>query len=199
MEIRYEVSTSADLDEIVMLHNQYLNCGDGIRLYIEKSLASEGVIALKALNEAGAIVGILIYTQGIALSNGHGEIREQITGIVKSALVYTGDAILVVHEMRRLGISDKLMEMAREQIIQKARTLRKEEVYVLHELWVYANSKDIPANRVVEKVYGVTHDLGIFEGFYVNFHKRGFICPICGERCVCSARLILSRVFCEDA
>ena len=192
--IRYDISTMADLDEIVALHDQYLNFGDGVRPYIEESLDSTGVIALKAIDESGNIAGLIIYTQGIALSGGHPDLCEKIKEITKSALVYTGDAFLVVREMRHLGIADALCKMALKEFKKKASDLG-ETVYLLHELWVYKNmEKVIPAERVVNDVYGVTHDLGIYEDFYRDFHLKGFICPICGPCCICSAKLLLCGI-----
>jgi hypothetical protein len=90
---------AADLDELVRLHSEYLNYGDGIRPHFEETLADPSVIGLKAV-AGGEIAGILIYTQGISLSGGHEDLCSDIRRRTHGELVYTGDAVVVRSEYR---------------------------------------------------------------------------------------------------
>ena len=68
----------------------------------------------------------------------------------------------------------------------------KGAAYVLYELWVHPDGR-IPAHHTVER-YEHVLDLGLHRQFYADFNHFGYYCPICGEKCRCSARLYLCRV-----
>jgi len=175
----------ADLEELIRLHAQYLNYGDGIYAHFQAALADQRTVAVKCVH-AGRMVGLDIYTRGIALSGGHPDLCAQVRALAGDAVVYTGDALLVVPEYRGRGIDRAMLEASRERLRQQGAT------YVLYELWVHPDGR-VPARHTVER-YAQVIDLGLHRDFYVDFDHYGYFCPICGEKCRCSAHLYLCRV-----
>ena len=180
-----ERMTLCDLDELISLHEEYLNYGDGIRPHFETILRDPDSIALKYMLD-GKMAGLFIYTKGIALSGGHDEIRAQLEELSAGKTVYTGDAVLVKSEYRKLGIADKLCAA----MIQELR--RRDAELAVHEFWVYPDGY-IPASRMFE-VFDTNIFIGRFVNFYRNFHHFGYICPICGKECVCAAEIYLAEI-----
>jgi len=174
-----------DLDELVALHAQYLNYGSGIYHHFQQVLSDPDTVAVKCVHN-GRIIGLDIYTRGVALSGGHAELCAEIRGIAADEVVYTGDALLVVPEFRRQGLDRAMLNACREQLRERC------AIYVLYELWVHPDGS-IPAHHTVEH-YEQKIDLGLHPNFYVDFDHYGYFCPICGGKCKCSAQLYLCRV-----
>jgi GNAT superfamily N-acetyltransferase len=177
--------THADMDELVLLHSIYLNYGEGIRPHFESILNNPKTVALKYVYQ-NEIVGVLIYTEGIALSGEHHDLEKDIRKKAGDQIVYTGDAVLVKKDYRSMNIAAALYEEAVTELRGQGASL------VLHELWVYPDGK-IPAQKVLNH-YSAHQFLGQFEGFYKDFYHYGYVCPICGEHCICAATLYLSEV-----
>ena len=79
----------ADLEELIRLHAQYLNYGDGIYAHFQAALADQRTVAVKCVH-AGRMVGLDIYTRGIALSGGHPDLCAQVRALAGDAVVLQG-------------------------------------------------------------------------------------------------------------
>jgi len=64
------------------------------------------------------------------------------------------------------------------------------------EFWVHPDGS-IPAKRM-SGVFDKNIFLGRFENFYRDFHHFGYICPMCGKKCVCAAEIYLAEIPEED-
>jgi GNAT superfamily N-acetyltransferase len=177
--------TMADLDELVKLHGKYLNYGEGIRPHFESMLKKESTIALKYVID-GEMAGLVVYVEGIYFSGGHEDLYARAREMTGDDLTYTGDALLVKNEYRRMGISKALYA----RLVEELR--RKKVVYTVNELWVYPDGS-VPAKGAL-KAFGESVYLGHFENFYRDFHHYGYVCPICGKDCICSAMVYLCKV-----
>ena len=175
----------SDLRELVDLHAQFLNYGTGIQAHFEAVLQDPASVAVKAVL-GGKIVGLDIYTRGIALSGGHQALCERIRALTGDATVYTGDALLVVPNCRGQRLDERMLRVCRKMMAQRG------AAYVLYELWVHPDGR-MPAHRTVER-YERVLELGFYRSFYVDFDHYGYLCPLCGAKCRCSARLYLCRV-----
>jgi hypothetical protein len=175
-----------DIFTLVELHSIYLNYGNGILPHFAPVLRDAESVCLKYVSENGEIGGLLVYVKGIELSCGHSDIRDWVKKMTGDALTYTCDAVLLRPRFRGGAISMLLYERAREELF------RKGVKYVLHELWVWPDGT-IPARRLPE-IFSGTEDLGVFENFYKDSDRYGYLCPICEGKCVCSAHLYLSKV-----
>lgn len=182
--------TLDDLDDLVELHGEYLNYGEGVRPHCEAVLKQEGSIALKYVID-GSIAGLIMFTEGIDLSGGHPELVQKAAAMAKGRPVYTGDAVLVRIRYRRRHIARALMDRARAEM------RRRGAAFVLLELWVLPDGK-VPAAPLVE-TFSWAYYLGKHKNFYEDFYHYGYACPICGESCVCSAQLYLCSLEEEDA
>ena len=114
------------------------------------------------------------------------DLCEQVRMLAGDAVVYTGDALLVVPEFRKQGVDRAMLEACRARLRERGAT------YVLYELWVHPDGR-VPARHTVER-YRQVIDLGLHRDFYVDFDHYGYYCPICGQKCKCSAHLYLCRV-----
>ncbi|WRS28985.1 hypothetical protein U6B65_14915 (plasmid) [Oscillospiraceae bacterium MB08-C2-2] len=174
-----------DMDELVRLHSEYINYGSGVRPHFERAIEDPFTIALKYEVE-GEIAGIMVYTKGIFFSGSHEELRQKILTITGGESCYTGDAALVRKKFRHMGVSSGLCAYSREAMLAQG------GVYVVHELWVHPSGK-VPARRLVPR-FGETCCLGQYKDFYRDFYHYGYICPLCGKDCRCSAELYLSKM-----
>ena len=184
-EWKIETLRMEDLPELTRLHAAYLNYGEGIEKHFHAVLADPETVAVKC-SVNGEMIGLDIYTWGIALSGGHAALCAQIAELAGNATVYTGDALLVVPMWRRRGVDEAMLEACRQRLRERGAE------YALYELWVHPDGR-IPAHRTVER-YEHVMDLGLHRQFYTNFDHFGYYCPICGEKCRCSAHLYLCRV-----
>ena len=177
--------TAGDLDTLVKLHEEYINYGEGIRPHFDKLLRDPESVAMKYSLD-GEIIGIDIFMRGVMLSNdGHG-IAERITQLANGKKIYTADAVLVKREHRKTGVADRLCAATLGEM------RRRGVQYILYELWVYPNGY-VPARRLVE-VFEKKTFLGRYENFYRDFHHFGYVCPVCGEGCVCGAEVYLAEL-----
>jgi GNAT superfamily N-acetyltransferase len=177
--------TLNDLTQLVELHCKYLNYGEGIRPHFESALRDEATIALKYVMD-GEILGIVIYTKGITFSGGHPELCRRVQQLTGGELTYTGDALLVREEHRGKGIPQKLYCTLVEE-------LRQQKVcYTVNELWVYPDGR-IPARGVI-RTLGDALYIGHYDNFYKDFYHYGYVCPICGRDCICSADIYLCKI-----
>ena len=177
-----------DLDELVQLHGKYLNNGLGLRSHFEEVLRNPSTIGLKYLIK-GEIAGLLVYVKGIHVSGGEGkhkEIQNHIKMLTNGKNVYTGDALLVCENYRKLGISEKLYAALITEMRQRKVDL------ALNELWVYPDGK-IPAMKNM-KVFSKNTFIGRYENFYRRSECFDYVCPVCTEDCVCAAEIYLSEI-----
>jgi GNAT superfamily N-acetyltransferase len=182
---RISPMAAADINELVRLHEMYLNFGEGVRAHFAQVLADPASVAVKC-EAQGRMIGLDIYTRGIALSGGHEELCARVRTLAGEATVYTGDALLVVPAWRGKGVSALMLAESRRLLAARG------AVYVLYELWVHPDGQ-MPARHTVGQYADVT-DLGLHEHFYVDFDHYGYYCPICGDKCRCGAHLYLCRV-----
>ena len=174
-----------DIGELVRLHEQYLNYGDGIRPHFEEILRDPESVALK-YRIGGEMAGLFIYTKGIALSGNHAETAARIAKLCEGKNVYTGDAVLVKKEYRSLGVTRKLCTAMIKELRRRGAQL------AVHEFWVHPDGH-IPARKMF-KAFTKNTFIGHFENFYRDFHHFGYICPICGKECVCAAEIYLAEI-----
>jgi hypothetical protein len=186
MSGRVERLLPDDISALVELHAVYLDYGDGVAPHFAAVLRNAENVCLKYVSENGEMGGLIVYVKGIELSGGHRDLRERIEEMTGGAPTYACDAVLLRKRHRGGGVSPLLYARAKEEL------LRKGAKYVLHELWVWPDGT-VPARRL-PSVFGETTELGLFENFYKDFDHYGYHCPICKGKCVCSARLCLSKV-----
>jgi len=192
--IEYSTAKFEDLDEIEALYRKYLDNGSSLRERIDAIFKKDDSYSCKAVDtETGKIIGIAVYECGMILSCGHQEFCRKITeSIGEDAVIYTGESLLVETDYRDKKISYGLNEHIKKQLTELSQREGR-EVYVLHEMWVYPNGKT-PAFKVVDGIYGIYKDFGIIPQFYKDYYKHGHLCPICGENCICSARITISKI-----
>lgn len=174
-----------DMDELVRLHDLYLNYGEGVRPHFEETLRNPDSVALKCVI-GGKIAGFAIYVKGVFLSGGHEDICASICEIAPREQIWTGDALLVLPEYRRKGLDGEMIRKANKEIWKKGGR------YALYELWVHPDGQ-VPARHTPD-VYAKKTKLGEYKDFYINFDHYGYFCPICKGECHCSAQLYLCEL-----
>ena len=83
-DLRICPMAEADLDELVRLHELYLNYGEGIRTHFEGVLRDPASVAVKC-EAGGRMVGLDIYTCGVALSGGHEALCNRVRALAGGA------------------------------------------------------------------------------------------------------------------
>lgn len=174
-----------DIDEVEKLHSLYLNYGEGVRPHLEKVISDDNSICLKYVKK-NQIIGIIMANKGIYLSGGHFDICKQISDMVKGEITYTGDALLILKEYRGREI---LKELFSELCVKLK---EKSAKYFLSELWRYPDNK-VPAYNGLQN-FKNSFFIGTYKNFYKGFYKNGYICPLCGKNCICSADIYLSEI-----
>jgi len=191
--IQYLNADENDIDEIERLYRKHLDNGTALRPRLERIFRDPDTLAQKAVDsKTGKIAGVVIYTSGISFSCNYPKLVKKVKDYVMGAEVYTGEAIFVENKYRGRSIAQTLEKNMRARLAEISRT-RGEEIYVLHEMWVYPN-KEVPAYGLVRSIFGICRDYGIIPRFYRDYFKNGSLCPVCGKKCVCSARITLSEI-----
>ena len=191
--IEYSQATESDIDEIEVLYRKHLDNGAALRKRLDFVCRDPSTLSCKAVDsETGKLAGLVMYTPGISFSCCYPELVKEVEDYTNDGVVYTGESIFVDDSYRGQNIAHTIEEYSRGRMEDIQKTLGK-PLYALHELWVYPNGK-IPALRIVRDVFKIDHDLGIIQGFYRDYFKNGFLCPVCGENCQCSAQIVLSRI-----
>ncbi len=191
--IQYLNADENDIDEIERLYRKHLDNGTALRPRLERIFRDPDTLAQKAVDsETGKIAGVDIYTPGISFSCYYPELVKNVEDYVMGAKVYTGEAIFVDNEYRGKRIARTFEKNMSDRLVEISR-LCGEKIYVLHEMWVYPDGKT-PAYGPVTGAFNICRDFGIIPHFYRDYFKNGSLCPICGEKCVCSARITISKI-----
>ena len=191
--ITYLETNENDIDEIELLYRKHLDNGTALRARLERVCRDPETLSLKAVDsETGKIVGVIMYTPGISFSCSYPRIVKKVENLAGNIPVYTGEAIFVEDEYRNRHIARNFEIKIREKIANIAKA-KGTNIYVLHEMWVYPNGKT-PAYGLVSTVFNICHDFGVIPRFYRDYFKNESLCPICGENCVCSARITISEI-----
>ncbi len=191
--IEYLETNENDIDEIELLYRKHLDNGTALRARLERICCDSETLSLKAIDsESEKIVGVVMYTPGVSFSCSYPEIVKEVEDFAGNIPVYTGEAIFVEDGYRNQHIARSFETKIRQKLadIGKAKDTK---IYVLHEMWVYPDGST-PAYGLVSSVFKIRHDLGVIPHFYRDYFKNGSLCPICGENCVCSARITISEI-----
>lgn len=180
-----DVMTICDLDKLVEMYAEYLNYGDGVRPHCISVLEDGDTVAVKCL-DGTEIVGILIYTKGIALSGGHHELVKEIEQKKHGKTIYTCDAVMVKKDLRGMDLQGVMSKFSLPLLIEKGAQC------TLHELWVYPNGM-VPGHKLPHYSDQVEF-IGRFNMFYKDFHHFGYFCPVCGKDCICGADIYVTDI-----
>lgn len=171
-----------DVDTIIELTNRYLMVGKKIGEDIRESISEGNYFGMKAVMN-GQIVGFMTYKEGFEFSFPKPVLSKEIRTLYPKEKIFTGDGLYVSEACRHKGVGGKLIELAREDILQKGGEL------VLTELWVYQDGS-FPVGKVINH-YGKMVYEQFVPGFYSDSKDYGLICPVCGAECSCSSMVRL--------
>lgn len=191
--LEYSQATESDIDEIEVLYRKHLDNGAALRKRLDLVCRDSKTLSCKVVDsENGRLAGLVMYTPGISFSCPYPWLIKEVEDYTADGDVYTGESIFVDDHYRGRNIAHTIEKFSRDKMTEIQSGLGK-PLYVLHELWVYPNGKT-PALRIVEDVFKVSKDFGIIQGFYKEYYNNGCLCPICGQDCKCSARIVLSKI-----
>lgn len=183
--LTYAKIEKSDNAEIIELYKKYINYGDGIVENLNLVLNNDTTFGCKCC-DGEKIVGLIIAEKGIAFTGGRMDFTENIIRDSCSKDVFTGTAFIVLEEYRKQGIASKLTCFLLDEM-----RLKKIEYFAL-DMWVYPNgiTPALLVTRQAKKCY----DYGEVKNFYADNYKQNIFCPVCGEKCRCSARIMLLQI-----
>lgn len=172
---------SIDKDEIIFLHEKYLNYGDGVKTYIDGIFNTNSFFGYKFVDNS-KIQGIALIEKGIVFTVPHPEIEQKIFADAGGCDVYSLASYIVEENYRGKHIGRELILACINDLKKNGRDSR-----LIVEMWVYPD-KNTPANFMIN-IMDSHKDYGIIPDFYADECLYGFNCPICGDKCRCSAKL----------
>ncbi len=183
--IEYRPIRGSDIPQIIDYFMQHLNSGQSIADSIQALWDAgdyHGYIAL----EDGGILGFMTICPGIAFTYPHPALEAELAEAVGKKKVAYCDALLVLPGHRNEGVASELASRVQGLLRQMKFDC------LLAEAWIYPDGR-VPAKPVYESLGKVIWQRKI-DGFYRDQDKYGLSCPICGEKCVCSAWIELIEI-----
>ncbi len=183
--IEYRPIRGSDIPRIIAYFMQYLNSGQSIADSI-RELWDQGVYKGYIALEGEEILGFMTVCPGISFTYPHPELEAELAAAVGEAAVAYCDALLVLPGHRNEGVAHGLA-------LRVQKLLRQQNYdYLLAEAWIYPDGR-VPAKAVYETLGEVVWQRNV-DGFYRDQDKYGLSCPICGEKCACSACIELIKL-----
>lgn len=183
--IQYSEICEQDVEQVKDLYEMYLNSGKYIRDSIQTAFESKDYVGYKAC-AGDKIVGFFAGQAGVFFTYPHPEVEKEILEFAGNKKIYNPDALVVLPQYRNQGIAGELIRRMKKNILAKKADL------ALVELWVYPD-QTVPAQKPLLGLGKAVYEK-VISRFYQDLHKYGVKCPLCGDKCNCSALIQLLEV-----
>ncbi len=180
LEIDFLPITPADAGSVADIYEQYLNGGEYMRRHVEEGILAQGYVGCKAVCE-GEIIGVVSARRGIDMTYPHPEMEECLRKLFPARRFYSLEAMVVLPQFRRHNIMHTLGRHLLPGLYANGCEL------FFTELWIYPDG-DIPADWEVSSWGECVYEEDV-PMFYAHLADHGMSCPLCGENCVCGARI----------
>ena len=186
--VRFENATRADLPELMRFCERFLTTGEHDLTRLEDAFDTGRYLACKAMSQ-GKALAFMAASAGISFTYPHPALEAEIRAFAHGRRIWTFDAAVVLPEYRGRGLISGLFQ-------QMLRQLRARGVeLIISENWIYPDGH-IPVIKHSERFGRIVFQREI-PGFYREFPRYGLRCPICGENCVCGARILIGEITTE--
>ena len=187
MKLRYRLAATEDREEVMKIAEAELNSGFGSEKYMDGIFAGLGRETLGIVALDGAkIAGFAFLERGMSLSGGRTDFFDEIRRDIGDEEIWTGAATAVLPEYQGFKVGAALYIYtlsALEDIGAK---------HLLLEIWVRPDGFQ-PSEPHLHIARDYT-EYGLVPDFYKESADEGYICPVCGKDCKCSARIAVVHI-----
>ena len=177
-----ECITPLDKEAIITLHEKYLNYGPGVTRYINGIFERNAYIGYKYISD-NQIRGVALLEDGIVFTVPHPALAARIRADFPDSVIYSLASYLVCPEYAGHHIGATLIRRCLEDL------KHYQNHKLLVEMWVYPDNTK-PAVGLERLIPSFTR-YGHIPHFYKGQEQYGFYCPVCHEKCVCGAEIVL--------
>ncbi|MDO4560040.1 MAG: GNAT family N-acetyltransferase [bacterium] len=185
MKLSYRLAEKNDYQKILPLAEQELNSGQGYEEYMraifdELGKNAFGIVACREEE----IIGFAFLEKGLALTGGREDFFPEIKKDIGGEEIWTGAAYAVTDEYLNCKVGSALYIYALSHLEDIGAKHLLLEIWVRPDGYAPSNANLATAGRYTE--------YGVVENFYA--HAAGYICPVCGARCKCSAKIAVVHI-----
>lgn len=187
MKITYRNATRGDFASVMQIAEKELNSGDGYMAYMRGIFDGLGRDTAGILAFCGeSLAGFAFAERGMALTGGRTDFFDRIRADIGDEPIWTGAATAVLPGYMNMKIGSALyiyLLSLLEDIGAK---------HLLLEIWVRPDGY-APSNANLATAGHYT-EYGTVANFYREAGEQGYICPVCGAHCVCSAKIAVVHI-----
>ena len=185
MKLSYRLAEKGDYEKVLPLAEKELNSGAGYEEYMRTvfyGLGKEtfGIIAFNGEE----IAGFAFLERGMELTGGREDFFREIKRDIGEEEIWTGAAYAVTDKYMNCKVGSALYIYALSHL---------EDIgakHLLLEIWVRPDGY-MPSNTNLATAGSYT-EYGVVENFYAD--AKDYICPVCGTRCKCSAKIAVVHI-----
>ncbi len=187
MKITYRQANAGDFEAVYAIASGELNNGQGYRDYVKGLFDRLGHGALGILAfDRELLIGFAFLEQGMVLTGDRTDYLEEIRRDIGNDEIWSGAAFAVLDAYQGMKIGSALFLhglMALSGIGVK---------HLLLEIWVRPDGY-MPSNTNLATAGSYT-EYGIVPDFYYDASRNGYLCPVCGDECHCSAKIAVVHI-----
>lgn len=182
--MNFEPIEFGDFNELLELYTKYINYGAGAVAEFSRAMNASDSFGFKC-TEDGAIIGFVLYENILEYTGGRADFVDEVNADIGCERALTCAAIVVEEKYERHGICSRLMSCGTKEMKKRGFS------YLLVDMWIYPDGR-IPAEVLLR--FAASYKLyGVIENFYKDCYKKEIYCPVCGQRCVCGAKIYLLK------
>lgn len=187
MKIDYRDAQGCDFESVYAIASKELNDGQAYRAYMEDLYLRLGTSVLGVLAFDGErMIGFAFVEEGMVLTGDRTDYLGDIQRDIGTDGIWTGAAFAVLEKYRGYKIGAALFLHAMRALSRIGVQHLLLEIWVRPDGFMPSNTNLATAGHYTE--YGIVHD------FYKEASRHGYLCPVCGENCRCSAKIAVVHI-----
>ena len=187
MKIAYRSAVREDFTSVMSIAERELNSGGGYLDYMRGIFDGLGRDTAGILAFCGkSLAGFAFAESGMSLTGGRTDFFDRIRADIGGEAIWTGAATAVLPEYMNMKIGSALYIYLLSQL---------QDIGVRHlllEIWVRPDGY-APSNANLATAGHYT-EYGTVDNFYRQASEQGYVCPVCGDHCVCSAKIAVVHI-----
>ncbi|MDO5114773.1 MAG: hypothetical protein Q4D58_01610 [Synergistaceae bacterium] len=185
MKLSYRLAEKSDYEKVLPLAEKELNSGLSYEEYMRAIFDGLGESAFGIIACHGEeLAGFAFLEKGMSLTGGREDFFNEIKKDIGEEEIWTGAAYAVTDKYMNCKVGSALYIYALSQLEDIGAKHLLLEIWVRPDGYMPSNANLATAGRYTE--------YGIVENFYAG--AEGYICPVCGARCKCSAKIAVVHI-----
>lgn len=185
--INYREAHPDDFDSVYAIASEDLNSGYAYHKYMKGLMTRLGKSTIGVIASCGTkMIGFAFFEEDMVLTGDRKDFFSEIRRDIGTDLIWTGAAFAVINEYRSYKIGSALF-------LHSMLALSNMGVkHILLEIWIRPDGY-MPSNTNLLTAGHYT-EYGIVKDFYYESSQHGYICPVCGDNCHCSAKIAVVHI-----